>query len=79
MARRRWWLAAAGAADPPDRINYQGVLRTDEGLPVDGAVSMAFSFFDAATGEQLHFIFPSDGHDRDHFELARRMRLPVLK
>lgn len=32
--------------------------------------SGAAYIFDASTGEQLHYIFPSDGHDRDHFGLS---------
>ena len=26
--------------------------------------------FDASTGQQLHFIFPADGHDRDNFGIS---------
>ena len=32
--------------------------------------SGAAYLFDAVTGSQLAFIFPSDGHDRDHFGIS---------
>lgn len=35
------------AADPPDAINYQGVLRDADGNPEDGSFDMRFRFFDA--------------------------------
>ncbi len=66
-----------------DIENYNGDLGGHFGDAVDiknGLVavgapnrSIFFDFsgaayvFDASTGEQLHFIFPADGHDRDHF------------
>ncbi len=66
-----------------DIENYNGDLGgqfadsidIDNGLVAVGAPfrSVFFDFsgaayiFDASTGEQLHFIFPADGHDRDHF------------
>ena len=46
-------LASTGivsAADPPERINYQGVLRNDADEPLDGTFAMVFRFFDAPTG-----------------------------
>lgn len=47
----------------------------DDGLVAVGAWAKSIFFdhsgaayvFDASSGEQLHYIFPSDGHDRDHF------------
>ena len=39
------------AAQPPDTINYQGVLRNSDDKPVqDGTYSMIFRFFSAETG-----------------------------
>jgi len=40
----------ASAADPPDGINYQGVLRDNADEPLDGSFPMTFRFFDALTG-----------------------------
>jgi hypothetical protein len=37
------------AADPPERMNYQGVLRNSADVPLDGSFPMAFRFFDALT------------------------------
>jgi hypothetical protein len=37
---------AAGAASPPGRINYQGVLRDAAGKPVSGATTISFLFYD---------------------------------
>ena len=37
------------AADPPELINYQGVLRNTADEPLDGAFPMTFRFFDALT------------------------------
>ena len=67
----------------PDIENYNGDLGgqfadsidIDNGLVAVGTPSRSVFFdfsgaayvFDASTGEQLHFIFPADGHDRDHF------------
>jgi len=42
-------FAGAGAATPPGRINYQGVLRDASGNPLDGPHDMIFRFFDADT------------------------------
>ncbi|MCB9838042.1 MAG: hypothetical protein H6813_01785 [Phycisphaeraceae bacterium] len=50
-------------------------LDIDNGLVAVGAWARSVFFdhsgamyvFDAATGDQLHYIFPADGHDRDHF------------
>jgi hypothetical protein len=39
-----------GMAAPPDRVNYQGVLRDANDVPRDGQFNMIFRFFDAATG-----------------------------
>ena len=41
---------AVFAADPPDRVNYQGVLRDAAGAPRNGAFDMTFRFFDASIG-----------------------------
>jgi hypothetical protein len=38
---------------PPDRMNYQGVLRDSAGVPLDGSYDMVFSFYDAETGGTL--------------------------
>jgi hypothetical protein len=38
---------------PPDRINYQGVLRNSAGAPLDGPITMTFRFYDAASGGNL--------------------------
>ena len=38
---------------PPDRINYQGVLRNSAGAPLDGLITMTFRFYDAASGGTL--------------------------
>src|SRR5262245_17743322 len=35
---------------PPERINYQGVLRDQNGVPLTGTYDMWFRFFDAASG-----------------------------
>src|SRR5262245_37598406 len=45
-------FAPAVLADtlPPERINYQGVLRDQNGMPLTGTYDMWFRFFDAATG-----------------------------
>jgi hypothetical protein len=40
----------AGAASPPDSVNYQGVLRSSAGAPLTGSYDMVFRFFDAAAG-----------------------------
>ena len=40
----------AAAADPPERINYQGVLRNNADAPLDGTFAMTFRFFNAASG-----------------------------
>ena len=66
-----------------DIENYNGDLGghfgdavdIDNGLVAVGTPNRSIFFdfsgaayvFDASTGEQLHFIFPADGHDRDHF------------
>ena len=43
-------LASAAAADTPDRVNYQGVLRDAAGVPRNGTFDMTFRFFDAPVG-----------------------------
>lgn len=66
-----------------DIENYNGDLGgqfgdavdIDDGIVAVGAWGRSIFFdhsgaaylFDAASGSQLDFIFPSDGHDRDHF------------
>lgn len=42
--------SVALAASPPERINFQGVLRDNLGNPRDGDVEMTFRFFDAELG-----------------------------
>ncbi len=67
----------------PDISNYNGdqgghfadAIAMSDGLVVVGAPSRSIFYdfsgaayvFDAATGAQLQFIYPADGHDRDHF------------
>lgn len=43
-------LAPATAADPPELINYQGVLRNASDIPLDGTYDMEFHFYSAETG-----------------------------
>ena len=43
-------LAAAGEAQVPKKINYQGFLKDKAGNPVNGAVPMAFALYDVASG-----------------------------
>lgn len=45
-------LSAAPAAQPPSLLNYQGVLRSTEGTPLDGTFPMIFRFFSVETGGQ---------------------------
>lgn len=55
--------------------HFADCLDIENGLVAVGAPSRSIFFdfsgaayvFDASTGEQLHFIYPADGHDRDHF------------
>ena len=70
----------------PDILNYNGdlgghfadCLDMKDGLLVVGTPnrSVFFDFsgaiyiFNVGTGEQLHFIYPEDGHDRDHFGIS---------
>jgi hypothetical protein len=42
--------SVASAADPPERINYQGVLRSSAAEALDGSFPMTFRFFDSLTG-----------------------------
>lgn len=41
--------AAVAAAEPPDLVNYQGVLRDAADNPLNGSYDMVFRFFDAET------------------------------
>lgn len=43
-------MGLAHAADPPALVNYQGVLRNNAGVPLDGSFAMTFRFFNAASG-----------------------------
>jgi hypothetical protein len=38
------------AGDPPETINYQGVLRDSSDTPLDGAYAMVFRFYSASSG-----------------------------
>lgn len=38
------------AAEPPNRVNYQGVLRDDQGQPMNGEFAMIFRFYDTDGG-----------------------------
>jgi hypothetical protein len=44
-------LVVVQAAAPPQLINYQGVLRDDQGAPLDGAYDMVFRLYDAPGDE----------------------------
>ena len=35
---------------PPERVNYQGVLRSAAGAPLTGSYDVVFRFFNAASG-----------------------------
>lgn len=58
----------------------------DNGLVAVGARARSIFFdhsgaayvFDAATGNQLAYVFPSDGHDRDHFGTSIAIENGVL-
>ena len=70
----------------PDIENYNGdlgghfadAIDIDNGLVAVGVPNRSIFYdfsgaayiFDASTGEQLHFIYPADGHDRDHFGIS---------
>jgi len=42
------------AVSPPGQMNYQGVLRDDDGVPLDGLYDMVFTFFsDATAGDEI--------------------------
>ena len=43
-------MSLASAADPPELVNYQGVLRNSMDVPLDGSFAMTFRFFDALAG-----------------------------
>src|SRR5262245_58663271 len=47
-----WCSLPVSASDiiPPSRMNYQGVLRDQNSVPLSGTYDMTFRFFDAATG-----------------------------
>ena len=48
------WSSLAGAIDPPTLVNYQGVLRNAQGVPLDGNFDMVFRFFNASTaGDEI--------------------------
>lgn len=51
------------AATPPDRVNYQGVLRDEFDHPREGSHDMIFRFFSGATGGSALLI---DTHDAAH-------------
>lgn len=38
------------ALDPPDLLNYQGVLRDSSGVPLNGSFDMVFRFFEVPAG-----------------------------
>ena len=45
------WCGMSLAASPPERINFQGVLRDASGAPVaDGTYNMVFRFFGNGAG-----------------------------
>ena len=44
------WVGLSMAASPPERMNLQGVLRDNAGVPVDGTPAMTFRLFDTDTG-----------------------------
>ena len=44
------WSGTALAAQPPDLINYQGILRNDMDDPQDGDFDMEFLFYNGAGG-----------------------------
>ena len=43
-------LTAVQATEPPDLMNYQGVLRGSSGQPLDGSYEMVFRYWGADTG-----------------------------
>ncbi len=77
-----------------DIENYNGdqgghfgdAVDIDNGIVAVGAWGRSIFFdhsgaaylFDAATGSQLAFIFPSDGHDRDHFGMSIAIENGIL-
>ncbi len=42
------WAGPSLAASPPERVNFQGVLRDNSGNPLDGDHDMVFRFFSTA-------------------------------
>ena len=62
-------LAAAAAAQPtpgalpPERMNYQGVLRDAANRPLDGSFDMVFRLVDAAGGGEI-LVDRHDGVNR---------------
>jgi hypothetical protein len=61
-------------------------LAMDNGLLAVGAPSRSVFFdhsgavhvFDLGTGQQLQFIYPADGHDRDHFGISLAFNQGIL-
>jgi hypothetical protein len=43
-------LGLLSAAAPPDRVNYQGILRDSAGAPRNGSFDVSFHLYDALTG-----------------------------
>ncbi len=58
---------AVFAGDPPNKLNYQGILTNGTGLPITGAVTIKFSLYDTPTGvtalwaEQQSVTLDKDG------------------
>ena len=58
---------AVFAGDPPNKLNYQGILTNSTGLPITGAVTIKFSLYDTPTGvtalwaEQQSVTLDKDG------------------
>ncbi|MCX7110801.1 MAG: hypothetical protein NTX45_11865 [Proteobacteria bacterium] len=58
---------AALAGDPPNKLNYQGILSNSTGQPITGSVSVKFSLYDVLTGgtekwsEQQSVTLDKDG------------------
>ena len=44
------WVGLSMAASPPERINFQGVLRDNAGAPVVGTQAMTFRLYDTEVG-----------------------------
>lgn len=58
---------AALAGDPPNKLNYQGILTNSTGQPITGSVTVKFSLYDTPTGvtalwaEQQSVTLANDG------------------